>query len=276
MINTIEELRKYVNVSDSLEHTSIWPFIYAAEVDILDPIVGSYLLDKIKTSTELKDLTLVDLCKSVVAIFALKSYIDEGSIIVNDNGVSVNKNENFVPASDAKLAKATESMLIRGDKAIARVVAYLEMNTDSFPEWQTSDYVSLKDSLFIPTRKGFYQISCIPEMPMFAQWSKIMGAMAMTERSDLLKIVPPVLVDKIRTETPELTKDERTLRALCCKYIASKALATVTNDDKEIAKHADHASYFESEIKRFVRSTPEFGVDQLEKFDNSTSKIFVA
>lgn len=276
MINTIEELRKYVNVSDSLEHTSIWPFIYAAEVDILEPILGTDLLDKIKTSAELNDLTLVDLCKHVVATFALKSYIEEGSIIVNDNGVSVNKNENFVPASDAKLAKATESLLIRGDKAIARVVAYLEMNTDSFPEWGSSDYVTLKASLFIPTRKGFYQISCIPEMPMFAQWSKIMGAMAMVEQSDLLKIVPPILVDKIRTGTPELTKDERTLRALCCKYIASKALASVTNDDKEIAKHADHASYFESEIKRFVHSTPEFGVEQLERFDNSTSKIFVA
>lgn len=276
MINTIEELRKYVNVSDSLEHTSIWPFIYASEVDILEPIVGSNLLDKIKTSTELKDLTLVDLCKHVVATFALKSYIDEGSIIVNDNGVSVNKNDNFVPASDAKLAKATESLLIRGDKAIARVVAYLEANPDSFPEWNSSDYVSLKASLFIPTRKGFYQISCIQEMPMFAQWSKIMSAMAMVESSDLLKIVPPVLVDKIRTETPELTKDERTLRTLCCKYIASNALAATTTDEKETTKHKDHASYFESEIKRFVRSTPEFGVEQLEKFDNSTSKIFVA
>lgn len=276
MISTIEELRKYVNVSDSLDYTSITPFIYAAEVDNLDPIVGLNLLYKIKGSTELKDLTLVDLCKNVVATFALKSYIDEGSIIVNDNGVSVNKNDNFVPASDAKLAKATESLLIRGDKAIARVVAYLEANPDSFPEWNSSDYVSLKTSLFIPTRKGFYQISCIQEMPMFAQWSKIMSAMAMVERSDLLKIVPHVLVDKIRNEATELSKDERILRALCCKYIASNALAATTPDEKETTKHKDPASYFESEIKRFVRSTPEFGVEQLEKFDNSTSKIFVA
>lgn len=276
MINTIEDLRKYVNVSDSLDYTSITPFIYAAEVDNLDPIVGLNLLYKIKGSTELKDLTLVDLCKHVVATFALKSYIDEGSIIVNDNGVSVNKNDNFVPASDAKLAKATESLLIRGDKAIARVVAYLEENPDSFPEWNSSDYVSLKALLFIPSRKEFYQISCIPGMPMFAEWTKIMSAMAMVERSDLLKIVPPALVDKIRIETPDLSKDERTLRTLCCKYIASNALAATTTDEKETVKHSDHASYFESEIKRFVRSTPEFGVEQLEKFDNSTSKIFVA
>lgn len=275
MINTIEDLRKYVNVSNSLQQESIWPFIYAAEVDLLEPIVGYDLLDKIKTSTELKDLTLVDLCKHVVATFALKSYIDEGSIIVSDNGVSVNKNDNFVPASDAKLAKATESLLIRGDKAIARVVAYLEANPDSFPEWESSDYVSLKSSLFIPTRKEFYQVSCIPEIPMFSEWTKIMSSMAMVESSDLLKIVPPVLVDKIRSEAPELTKDERTLRALCCKYIASNALAAITTDEKEITKHRDHASYFDSEIKRFVRSTPEFGVEQLEKFDNSTGKIFV-
>lgn len=133
LINTIDELRRYVKVNASTDWNTYKPFVQDAQEKYLEPYFGKDLLDILSRTAP--DALREHACRAL-GPFSLALATDELSINIGESGHTVTRTTTLAPASDAKIKKATDSLLERGWHNLDRALRYVSMNAANYPTWQ--------------------------------------------------------------------------------------------------------------------------------------------
>lgn len=144
LINSIEELQQYVKINRSTDFEIFSQFIIDAQDKYIRPYFGQELIDRL--TGEIADKLKTYLCRAL-GPFSLALATDEFSINFGESGHTVARTNDKAPASDAKIAKATESLFNRGWNNLDNALRYLQIHKEDYSEWKDIS-VSISTKLF--------------------------------------------------------------------------------------------------------------------------------
>jgi hypothetical protein len=110
-IQSTEELQKYVKVNRSIDFETYRQYLIDAQDKYITPYIGQSLIDKLMSDNT--DQLSIYVCRAL-GPFSLALSTDEFSINFGESGHTVTRTDDKAPASDAKIAKAAESLYNRG------------------------------------------------------------------------------------------------------------------------------------------------------------------
>ncbi|MBB2149173.1 DUF6712 family protein [Pedobacter gandavensis] len=160
IITTIDELKKYVEVSKSLKIETVGPSLKSAGrrhlKDCLGPelflrLIKAYQDAGLKVSDmsdELKELA--ELCQAAAANIGMSLLIPRVSISISESGISRLENDNQKTAYQYQEVNAKESYLRSGYDALEDIFIYLEEHKELYPDWVAS-------SAYLDFKKYFIQ-----------------------------------------------------------------------------------------------------------------------
>lgn len=158
LINSIDELRKYVKVNTSKNFDTYRMFVADAQDRYLEPYFGSRLIDELAEKSD--DLLREYLCRAL-GPFSLALATDEFSINFGETGHTVLRDEKSAPASDAKIERAEESLYERAWANLDKALGCVQKNKDAYPLWAEIER-AMRTSLFSSARefqdKGYVNI----------------------------------------------------------------------------------------------------------------------
>lgn len=145
-------------VDTDLYFDAIQSFVDDAETNHVIPAIGYGLHDRLRetglTDKETRALTML---QKAVANFAIHYYVAFGSVRINETGIIVKKDSNYLPASDKKTYQLRTQSRADGFRALEAAVTYLELNQADFGAY-TADAAHLKNrSLYTNTTEEFSQ-----------------------------------------------------------------------------------------------------------------------
>lgn len=133
IIPDIDTLKKVVKINASIPEEAISPYIDDALEIYIEPHVGPSI---IKKGLESKDQALSGKILRSLGPLALMLATPELGIQFGDSGITVdNVQGKRSPANEAKIAAAKENLCMRGMQALDRLLAYLESNPETYPEY---------------------------------------------------------------------------------------------------------------------------------------------
>lgn len=144
LIQTTEDLQKYVKVNRTIDFETYRQFVIDAQDKYVTPYIGQALIDRLMNEPNNKLSIFV--CRAL-GPFSLALATDEFSINFGESGHTVSRTDKLAPASDAKIAKAAESLFNRGWSNLDNALRYLQSHKEDYPEWK--DYSgSISTKLF--------------------------------------------------------------------------------------------------------------------------------
>ncbi|MDD4010495.1 MAG: hypothetical protein PHQ67_11935 [Fermentimonas sp.] len=293
LINTIEDLQKYVRVNNSIDFEMFSQFIIDAQDKYIRPYVGQELIDKLNVETADKLKTY--LCRAL-APFSMALATDEFSINFGESGHTVTRSQTSAPASDSKIAKATESLFNRGWSNLDNALRYLHSNKDLYSEWATAELstgTKLFDNAAEFQEKGLVDISNSP-----LTFHHLRMLVKRIEMSETFKLLPEDIrasFDKNASEeittamqaytgsrvaalhTSQTTKTQRTTNAQ--SQVEFKPVIRPLYSDLEYTGNYfdEQAAYWRSTLDEALVAAEKKEADEgIVKYNSSERRIFVA
>lgn len=154
LIQSIDQLRKYVKINASKDFDTYKPFLDDAQEKYLDLYFGEALITKLKLSID--DPLFIRLCRAL-GPFSLALCTDELSINFGEAGHTVTRSETVAPASDAKIEKARASLFERAWTNLDKAIAYVMAHKEAYTEWEESDFAKKTSTLLFDNATGFHE-----------------------------------------------------------------------------------------------------------------------
>lgn len=188
LINTIDELRRYVKVNASTDWNTYKPFVQDAQEKYLEPYFGKDLLDILSRTAP--DALREHACRAL-GPFSLALATDELSINFGEAGHTVTRTTNLAPASDAKIEKATNSLLERGWHNLDRALRYLIEKADQYPTWRQADTQLQMSTALFDNYTQFQEDGLIDIGHSPLTFQRLRMLVQRVERSETLALLPP-------------------------------------------------------------------------------------
>lgn len=187
LIENITQLRKYVKINASTDWDTYKPFVKDAQEKYITPYFGDLLIEKIRMNDA--DLLKDRVCRAL-GPFSLALATDELSINFGETGHTVTRTDNLAPASDAKIQKATESLLERAwhnlDHAIRLVLANPAKYTIAFDnDFARTQGTALFDNYTDFQEKGLIDINNSP-----LTFSRLRMLIRRIEQTETFQMIP--------------------------------------------------------------------------------------
>lgn len=210
LIKSIEDLRKYTKINKNMNFETLEPYVQDAQDKFLLPAFGDALLQEIeKVETDaLHGL----LCRSL-APFTIALASDEMSINFGESGHTVTRTETMAPASDAKIAKATESLYERGWSNLERSLKYVVKHTVSYPDWIQSEYYKKSTTTLFSGSESFQDDGMVDIGYSFLTFVQLRTLILRVEKMEALTLLPSDLSITSLQESTD-SKDMKLIAAL--------------------------------------------------------------
>jgi len=149
LFKTIDELRESISISGGFTLDNLSPYFQDVVDAIIVPHISQTLYDQILARYNEEGLSLTNdqtellrRTRSVIARFALVSYLPFGEVIISDDGITtVGKSADRTAAYDQQITRLTETLLTQGHDALERLLTWLDSSERlaSFPDFANSD-----------------------------------------------------------------------------------------------------------------------------------------
>jgi hypothetical protein len=162
IILTTEEFRKYVPIDINTNIDNLTPFIEAAMLKFLQPLIGpeyvADLADDYNTAEgdpldmDSDYALLLPYAQKVVANGAAYLSVNQIGVSVGDAGIQVNHGQNSEPAPRWKVDKLEFAYLMATDNASEELLKWLEgyaTDDNMFADWLISEYNTLLEGLIV-------------------------------------------------------------------------------------------------------------------------------
>lgn len=309
IINNIAELKETARVNADTPFENYKIFLNDARDHFLVNYLGVGLVEKLENvnpnSSDENDLVFIkilSLVRRILGPYAVMLSTDEMSIHTGNNGHTVAKTDKLAPASDAKIAKAANSLLERTWKNLEYLLEYLEERIDKYPEWKESRYFKNSQTKYFPTAAVFQDAGLIDIEYSRLTFEKLRQLIIRIEKSEVKSFLPgeieklifspdeekkekaASLLEKVRAfigaRVAELHTSQNT-RIQRTKYNNLEYKAIVRplykdENDNDLNYYATQALYWKGEI---VSMLPELGANMNTgkvNWDNEDKKIFSA
>jgi len=164
IITTIDELKEYVEVANSLKFDTIKPSIALTKKSIKS-CVGDELYIKLIDAYSDSDFkvkampvplkALAMLVQGATANISMSLLVSRISVSVSDSGIIRNDNESQKTAYQYQEVNLRESYLRAGNGYLDDILIYLENNKSNFPEWVSSPSFLDYNKYFIRSSEQF-------------------------------------------------------------------------------------------------------------------------
>jgi hypothetical protein len=215
LFSDISEVQKYITVANGTTLTSLETKEQPAFERFMKPFISQQFFDVVVEAYEEDPedeywAPYFEAFQRAMAYFMLYLYIPEGALNISDNGITVFRNENQAPASDAKLEALRSEFLTSGFVALETLLEFLEENKgdSEIEEWTENAYAKYKE-LFINTSVDFKNyinisgrrtfIAITPQIKNIER-KVIKGALG----SALYETIKEVIADPEGTISPEI------------------------------------------------------------------------
>lgn len=155
-IATINDVRQFITVDTSADITIIQPYIYQAENKYIKELIGSDLLEALRTYVENDRLpqdddldNLLDKVHYPLLHYAYRFGSDRMNIELSGSGYGVIKSENLLPASKDRTDALKAELELAADDGAEDLLEFLEANRATYPDWETSPAYSFQKKYFI-------------------------------------------------------------------------------------------------------------------------------
>lgn len=208
LIKDIEEIKKYVRVSSSLNLTELEPALEETETDIIEYYLGSDLMAEVVAWYESTFTATPLVAPRIEAIFryiqradaclSLVNAADELEVNISDNGILRQETTNEKTAFAGQIARLKTKQAERGWSAIDKMLQTLEDYEQDYPEWAGSSYYQEKDLLIFRNAKEFSSFesiknSCLTFRAFFTYMRDI-------QEQRIKKALPAELYKALQTE----------------------------------------------------------------------------
>lgn len=306
IIPDIETLKKVVKINAAIPADAISPYIDDAIDIYIAPQVGQVLIDK---ALQAEDSVLNDKILRCLGPLALMLATPELGIMFGDSGITVsNEQGKRSPANEAKIAAARENLFFRGMQALDRLLAYLERNTATYPEYakhleQTTgtarcfirnaqeyqgnglvniDYSTISYRTMLPTLRQLQERN-VAEMLGDKLYKCVLDAHLADEADVKQKILIEHIVRYLANKTAELytSQTSREQRAISDTPEFKPIIRPIYQDLSETGNYfANQASYYASKIQNYiVENAADLGVIAPEtalNFNSKDKKLFTS
>lgn len=191
LIDSIDQLRKYVKITASTDWDTYKPFVSDAQEKYITPYFGDALIEAMQGD----DYALLKerVCRAL-GPFSLALATHELSINFGETGHTVTKTATLVPASDAKIAKATDSLLERGWHNLDQAIRTVLENPSKYIIGIAGDFMrtmgtKLFDNYHEFQEKGLVDINNSP-----LTFSRLRMLIRRIEQSEVLIMIPSGIV----------------------------------------------------------------------------------
>lgn len=153
ILNTTEELKKYIAISDSFIFEDIKPYIKKAVNNFTKRVVGNLheVLEIEATDTDvnadLKNKAREEL-RNALSNFAWFLYLPFGQLQMDSSGISIATNENRKAAEFWQIKDLRREALHSGHQAMDSLLEILEENPNIFPNY-TAKYSTINNELMV-------------------------------------------------------------------------------------------------------------------------------
>lgn len=270
LIKSIEELQQYVKINRSVDFETFSQFLIDAQDKYITPYIGLSLIDRLITETT--DKLRLYICRAM-GPFSLALATDEFSINFGESGHTVARTDKLAPASDAKIAKATESLFNRGWSNLDNALRYLQSNIATYPEWNdVSRSISTKlfDNATEFQEKGLVDIDNSP-----LTFHHLRMLVLRIETSETMKLLP----DEMRSNFDKSASEEITTAMQA--YTGSRVAALHTSQTTKTQRTAGAQSHIE--FKPIIRPlysdmqyTGNYFDEQASFWCNTLEEILIA
>lgn len=220
LINSIDQLRKYVKVNASTDWDTYKPFVSDAQEKYITPYFGDALIESIQGDDT--DVLRERICRAL-GPFSLALATDELSINFGETGHTVTRTETLAPASDAKIQKATESLLERGWHNLDHAVRYAMFNGVKYPGWAESEFAKRIGTELFSNHNDFQDNGLIDINSSPLTFSRLRMLIKRIEKSETLLMVPSDVV----------YNDSSKLFSAMQAYTASRVAELLTNSSAD-------------------------------------------
>lgn len=223
------DLKNYVGISNGTSLSAISINETSAFNQFLKPYYSAQfwaitLTAAAASSPSAKMAELLPYVKACMAKFMMLLWIPEGAVNIDDNGITVFRNDKLQPASDAKIEDLKQKYASEGYAALEALLEYLETNkaeTD-FVTWKDNAYTTYHDYLIVDA-KTFKNYAPISGRRTYLALGNVMRKV---ELFYLRPIIQKALFDSLKTKSKAgiLTGKYLEVAKLCYAYIANKTL----------------------------------------------------
>jgi hypothetical protein len=233
LIRTIQEVKKYLKVDATANSTATLPDMNTAERKYLVPVIGNtlyQLLQQAYTSDQVpgtRFAPLLDLAQAAVAPLAFLN--DSAFINVRITEAGFRKT---ITADQAPIYKWDYTALInalqeRGMDAIESLLAYLEVNKTTFPEWVNDPVYAAYTSCIIRNGSMFNQFyKCVFPRYCFLQLESIIR---LVEDMYIKKTIGSAFTESLKMVFRTGTDTETELFRLLCTATANLTIFHAAN-----------------------------------------------
>lgn len=235
LTSTLAEVKGYYPARLTLKVDDILPAIEDAEEEYLvNQVLGRPFYDELVTayqanSLDPDEIAVVNLCRRATVNLGLHHALSSLNVTLQSNGLGVVKNNDTVPASQARTNALKSDLLRAGFRGLDRLIAHLIENAEDFDSWTDDSntiYTSLTTGL-VRTTAEFEDVVRIGNSGFL--FYKMRPTMRMVEEGPVAKVLcNDELYQDLLTKVLEEDLDEHETRVV---KQASVAIAHLTMAD---------------------------------------------
>lgn len=261
LFSNIDELKFFVKVNSSIQLDTLAPYIDDARDMFISRYVGAKLMVSLETwaKDRAEDnaamVALLPVVQRALAPFTLLVATHETSINFGDSGHTVSRTDKLAPASDAKIAKYTESLQRRAWNNLELALQFLDENAGNYPDFKANA------SHFIRSAADFQDNGLVDIDYSRLTYQSVVMTMAGIEQKDLLKLLGATLFDQLlkKIGVDAATEAEKAAISLIKKYIANQTAFIFSNTVSTNRRASAQYGVEYSPVFRPVYTNPDEG-----------------
>ncbi|MFA5817409.1 MAG: DUF6712 family protein [Bacteroidales bacterium] len=263
----MEEIRKYIPVSAATSFANISPFIQAAEVSYIIPLLGDALYsqlmayytipatlpDGVTSGNKAKFDTLLEYVQRALINLTYYSGYDFMNTIMNDAGFHRQESDNEKGLYKYQEEAVKSTFRNNGFNALDTMLAYIEADLTTFPKFKTSANYTLRKSSIVPDTQTFDAIFDINSSRLV--FLKLCRFIAQVEDFEIGALLGTKLYNLVKSE---IVKDSPNARILALIPHIQRPLAylAVSRASFQLGMNVtDKGLFFESQETTLLNSS---------------------
>jgi hypothetical protein len=162
LINTIEDLKKYIVVSATFDFKKVLPHSERIERELIYDLIGQDQYDTLVAHSLVPDSTepidqVKKLFEEAMANLSLLEALPTINILITNGGTKTVEPEKAVTADWKDKRDLSRSLLKTYNKAVDYAFQLMEKNKTAFPEWVASEYYTIFKELIVQQTSEFQE-----------------------------------------------------------------------------------------------------------------------
>lgn len=154
LLITENNFAEYIDIDEDFDYNTLKRFIKKGTIEfLLDQTfgIGQELYDHLVGLVDAseKETTLIDYLCTCLGDYTLSIFVRKHAVDISAGGVTVNKSEHVLPASDAKIDALAKEYESGAFTFLEKAFEFLEHNQDDFEVWKNSNAYTTKYDILV-------------------------------------------------------------------------------------------------------------------------------